>query len=319
MSTSIVPANVQLPAHLANKLGAPSALNSSIGGGLSSGVSIPRISIKGGRFRIMDGGVETVLQDLNLDVVIVGANPGITKLWFENAWTPDSESVGPDCYSMDGVRPATDSRNQQSNLCATCPQNVWGSKITPQGGKIKACADHKRLAVVAANDPTGPIYLLQVTPAALKGLNQYHKELSMRGIPAEIVRTKVSFDTSASFPKLNFGFGGFIDEDTLMALQDVLGSERVREVTGEEEMGLAPIQIEVAKPVLVKEVAKPVKAEPPAPPAASFGKPAATPAPVAAKPVKAEPPAAVAVPTGITGDDITKLLEDMNFNDDEAN
>ena len=121
-------------------------------------------------------------------------------------------------------------------MCASCPQNAWGSKITPQGQQVKACADQKRLAVVAADDPTGSVYLLQVTPGALKGLNSYQKELSTRGIPPEIVKTTISFDTDASYPKLKFSFGGFIDEAAQEAVDKLFGIDAVLTITGEKEI-----------------------------------------------------------------------------------
>jgi len=200
MSNAITLANVQVPSHLAQRVGVPSILAQSLAGGIGSGEATARISIKGSRFRIVEGGTETVLDSTSLDIVVVGANPRLSKTWYAKAWTPESEPASPDCFSMDGVSPDASSVEPQNDLCASCPQNAWGSKVTPQGKQIKACSDQKRLAVVSADDPTGPVYLLSVTPAALQGLSKYQKELSLRGIPAEIVRTRVSFDTDASFP-----------------------------------------------------------------------------------------------------------------------
>ena len=182
--SNIIPVNIQVPSHLAAKVGQPSALSQSIASGISSGQSFPRISIKGSRFRIIEDGTETVLDTTALDVVIVGANPKLSKTFYAKAWDKDAEPSAPDCYSLDGIKPHPESEKPQNDLCAQCPHNAWGSKIGPQGQQLKACTDQKRLAIVAADDPDGPIYLLQVTPAALKGLNAYHKELSMRGIPA---------------------------------------------------------------------------------------------------------------------------------------
>lgn len=256
--SNLIPTNIKIPAHLAKLMNQPSMLGDAISGGIGGGADFPRISIKGARFRIKDGDAETVLQETYLDVVIVGANPRLSKTWYAKAWTPDAEPAAPDCYSLDGVRPNADSVNIQNDLCATCPHNAWGSKITPQGQKVKACSDQKRLAVVAANDPTGPIYLLSVTPAALKGLNQYHSELKMRGIPVEGIKTRISFDTNASFPKLTFGFGGFLDEATVDAVSGLFGSSEVKQITGEEApAAMAPAEVEKPKPMLVKPKAAP--------------------------------------------------------------
>jgi hypothetical protein len=139
------------------------------------------------------------------------------------------------------------------------------------------------------------VYLLSVTPAALKGLNQYQKELSVRGIPPEIVKTKVSFDTDASFPKLKFGFGGFLDADTQQTVDELFGSEQVKEITGET----------VRQPVAVPQIARPAAAAPVAPkPAVKAAAPVEEPAPAPAPEQAATPkrgfgaskPAAAAAP-----------------------
>ena len=304
--TNIVPANIKVPAHLAARVGVQSALAQSLTGGLSSGggESYPRISIKGARFRIIDGDTETVLDSTTLEVVIVGANPRLSKIWYAKQWTPDAEPSAPDCYSLDGIGPDPQATNPQNDLCASCPQNAWGSKVTPQGQQIKACADQKRLAVVAADDPNGPVYLLQVTPAALKGLNQYQKELSVRGIPPEIVKTKVSFDTDASFPKLKFSFGGFLDEETQAVVDELFGSTKVKDITGETpRTAVAVPKIAAPAPVApkpavtvaeVEEVEAPIPAPAPAPVKRGFGaaKPEAKPKAAAPKATPAPTPAA---------------------------
>lgn len=298
--SNLIPTNIKIPAHLANRVGQPSALAQSLSGGIGGGEGFPRISIKGSRFRIKDGDAETVLQETALDIVIVGANPRLSKTWYAKQWTPDSEPAAPDCFSLDGIRPSADSTDPQNDLCATCPHNAWGSKVTPQGTKIKACGDQKRLAVVAADDPTGPIYLLQVTPAALKGLGQYQKELAMRGIAPEIVKTRITFDTDASFPKLMFGFGGFLDEEAMVAVDGLFGSPEVKQITGEEAAAsVQPIPVEKPKPQLVKAVPAPapVQEETAAEDEPPFDvDPAPAPAPKRGFGAKAAAPAAKAAP-----------------------
>ena len=294
----LIPTNIQVPAHLAHKVGQPSALAQSLSGGMATeGDSFPRISIKGARFRIVEGSNETVLDSNTLEAVIVGANPKLSKTWYEKAWTPDSEATAPDCFSLDGIGPHADSTKPQNDLCASCPQNAWGSKVTPQGQQIKACADQKRLAIVAADDPEGAVYLLQVTPAALKGLNAYQKELSVRGIAPEIVRTKISFDTNASFPKLTFGFGGFNDEATQAAVDKLFGTDEVKQITGEQAVPsvpkTAPAIEKQPEPVAPAPAPEPV-AEEPAPVKGFGAKKAAEPEAPKAK-VAEEPKPAPAV------------------------
>lgn len=317
--SNIIPANIKIPAHLAARVGVQSALAQSLTGGLSQGgEAFPRISIKGARFRIVDGDTETVLDSTTLDIVIVGANPRLSKTWYAKQWTKDAEPSAPDCFSLDGIGPDPQSTKPQNDLCASCPQNAWGSKVTPQGQQIKACADQKRLAVVAADDADGPIYLLQVTPAALKGLNQYQKELSVRGIPPEIVKTKVSFDTDASYPKLKFSFGGFLDEETQGTVDALFGSDQVKNITG--EVPRTPVSVpQIAPPkAAVKPVVAEVAPEPvveaaptPAPVKRGFGAAKTEAKPKAAKPAAAPAPAPAAQSASSLADEIAALVGEV--------
>jgi len=322
--SNIVPVNIQVPAHLAARVGVPSTLAASLTGGLSSGQSFPKISIKGSRFRIKEGDTETVLDATTLDVVIVGANPRLSKTWYAKSWDKDAEPQAPDCFSLDGVSPDPESSDPQNDLCASCPQNAWGSKVTDSGQQVKACSDNKRLAVVSADDPSGPVYLLSVTPAALKGLNQYQKELSVRGIPPEIVKTRVSFDTDASFPKLKFTFGGFLDADVQEVVDGLFGTDQVKEITGET----------LRTPVAVPQIAKvpapaPVAPKPAVKAAAPAVEPAPAPAPAqaaapkrgfgASKPAKpaAAPAAAAPAPQAAASlaDEIAALVGEVSADD----
>jgi len=165
---------------------------------------------------------------------------------------------------------------------------------------------------VAADDPTGPIYLLEVTPTALKSLNQYLRELFMRGLTPEVVRTNVSFDTTASFPKIQFKYGGLLPEETMESLDDVYTSDKVKEITGEAAPAVAtPVAIEKPAPVKaeVVEEAKPIrgfgvaKVKEPEEAPAPKGRPKAVP--------KAEPVAAVAD----IADEIASLLGEIDADD----
>jgi hypothetical protein len=87
----------------------------------------------------------------SLDVVLLKANPQLSKLYYSKAYA-EGDDGAPDCSSANGITPDSGVPNPQSASCAGCPQNVWGSKITPQGTKTKACADMRRLAVVPERD-----------------------------------------------------------------------------------------------------------------------------------------------------------------------
>jgi len=329
--SNIVPVNIQVPAHLAGRVGVPSVLGAALTGGLSSGQTFPKISIKASRFRIKEGDTETVLESTTLDVVVVGANPRLSKTWYAKQWDANAEPVAPDCFSLDGVSPDPESEDPQNDLCASCPHSAWGSKVTPTGQKVKACSDKKRLAVVAADDASGPVYLLEVTPAALKGLNQYQKELAVRGIPPEIVKTRVSFDTDASFPKLKFTFGGFLEADVQEVVDGLFGSEQVNEITGETlRTPVAVPKIAAPAPVAPKPAVKaaaPVEEPAPAPAPAQAAAPkrgfgaskAAAAAPAAAPAAKPAPAKAAPAPSAEAAtslaDEIAALVGEVSADD----
>jgi hypothetical protein len=322
--SNIVSLDAKVPAHLANRIGKPSALAEKLVGGISNGETWPRISIKGGRFRIKEGDAETVLQSTTIDVVIVGSNPRLSKTFYAKPWDPNAEVTAPDCSSMDGVAPDSNATAPQNDLCATCPHNAWGSKKGPQGQDLKACSDSKRIAVVSADDPSGPIYLMLVTPAALKDLNQYQKDLSHRGIAPELVRTRIGFDTNASFPKIKFGFGGWLNEEEIAAVDEVMTNPSIPEMTG-EKVKSAPTQIaapEKPKPQLVKAAPAPApveeEEEAPAPKRGFGAKTEAAPAPKVAAPKAAAPkakPQPVEVASSSLEDEIAAMLLDAP-NDD---
>lgn len=257
--TAIVPTNIQLPAHLSNRIGTPSTLAGAMTAGIG-GASFKRISIRGGRFRIRDGSNETVLPDTKLRAIIVGASPNMTKTYFKGTYNPKAEEKGPDCYSNDGVRPAADASDPQSQLCASCQHNVWGSKLSDTGGKMKACSDQKRLAIISADDPGSDpeVYLFQVTPAALNEFRQYGNLLASKGFPPELCITEISFDTNEAYPKATFKFGGFVDEAMVPVVDSLIGSPMVNEITGELPVAARIVeQPKAAKPSPVKVTKEP--------------------------------------------------------------
>jgi len=195
-----------------------------------------KLSIKDSKFHIVSDTLplgRATLETTSLDVIIIGANPNLAKQYYEGEWSNDRESNSPDCFSLDGKTPSENSVSPQNDVCVLCPHNAWGSGVTPQGHKVKACSDIKRLAIIFSDKPDGEVYLLQITPSSLKNLNAYQKTLSMRGIVPEIAKTTLSFDNEAGFPKLKFQFGGFVNKDTQVYVDSLLDSEKVKIVTGQ--------------------------------------------------------------------------------------
>lgn len=296
MSNQLV--TTKLPTHLAHLAANThlSGINAAAGAGISSG-GWPRISIKGSRFRLQSPqGEEVVVPQLYLDVIILDANPqNLQKIFYKGAYDPSVEDKAPDCYSDNGVGPSIKSTNPQCGTCAVCPHNAWGSKILPSGKQGKACADVKKLAVFVADNTNGPVLELRVPSASLKNLGEYVGALTKHGIPASAVVTRLTFDTSADYPKIVFqpammsdGSMPYINADQADDVMSVIGTEEVDQCTGKNDKPIDPAKL-LAAPV----AAAPVTPAPVVAPVAVFTPPPVT-VPVVA-PV-AQEAAAVAAP-----------------------
>lgn len=212
---------MQVPAHIAARIEARKAGTanmSAIAEALSGFASPPRISIRGSKYRLIENGIETVVG-AELDVVIVGANPHTSKVFFAGAYDPSAD-VRPDCSSADGKTPDANIDAPVCASCHQCPNNVLGSKITEQGSKSKLCNDVRYLAVVPAADPS-KVYSLNVSVMAMKPLRTYVQELGNYNIMPEEVVTSLGFDDDASYPLVTFSKGNFLPENAIEAIEAV--------------------------------------------------------------------------------------------------
>lgn len=314
MSTELIPLNVEVPAHIMTRERRGRALDALLP---TSSVPFPRISIKASRFRLVEGKSETVLSTPHLDVVVVAVNPKVSKTYYASAYNESEEAKGPLCASKDGIRPDKNIEDPQNDLCATCPHNVWGSASTGTGKPTTSCKSSRRLAVVSADAPDGPIYLLEVAASAFTDLKDYSRELKLRNFDLEVVRTRISFDPKASYPKLKFKFAGFLDEATIAAVDDRLDDPKIMQITGAatDENAEVPAVAEKPKPLLVTEAPKVVQ-----PVAAARGFASAPAAPAAPKPaVKAKPaPAPAPAPAADSlslADEIAALVNGLQADD----
>ena len=235
-----------VPAHIAARIAARQAgtmAQSSVMSAIVTGDGFqhPKISIRAGRYRLVEDGVETPVG-INLDVVIVGANPKVSKIFYAKPYDGSADGVRPDCFSNDGVKPDASVTAPVANGCANCPHNVLGSKITPSGAKSKMCGDQRHLAVVPAADPN-KVYALTVSVASMKNLREYFKELQNFGAVPEETVTELGFDDKVSFPKVTFTRKGFAPAGAMEKLDAIAQSDEVKEVvrliapTGQKALG----------------------------------------------------------------------------------
>jgi len=253
--------NLNVPDHIAKRIAArkQSGEHSSILDALTSTGGPPRISIRGVQFRLVQGSVETPVGR-NLDVVIVGSNTNVSKVYYGGKWNPEM-SAPPDCRSADGKTPDADVTEPECESCANCPNNVLGSAITENGKMTKKCADVRYLAVVSASDPS-KVYQLGVSVTAMKGLRAYANELQSFGLlPHEMV-TRLGFDDKASYPLVTFERGGWLGEKALAGVERITSSKK-EEIdyctrSGDQPALAAPAQAEaLPAPVETEEVPPP--------------------------------------------------------------
>lgn len=221
-----------VPAHIAARIAArqQSGTKSTVASAIvNDGPNIPRISIRAGRYRLVEDGVETTVG-VTLDTIIVGANPRVSKVFYGKAFDASASDVRPDCWSNDGLRPDVSVDKPVNAGCADCPHNVLGSKILPSGAKSKMCSDQRHLAIVPAADPT-KVYSLTVPVSGMKSLREYFKELGNFGVGPEEAITELGFDDTASYPKITFKHKGYVPEKAIERVDVLLTSDQVKVAT----------------------------------------------------------------------------------------
>lgn len=207
MSTAIDIFSSKLPAHVTN---AKSKAMQAMAGGLQGGFG-NRISLRNSKFRFIQGGSDIgASPDPTLEVVVFAMANSVQRMYYKGAYDPASKDP-PTCFSHDGKVPSDESPQKQSPQCATCPQNVKGSGRL---GNSKACAYKKRVVVLAPEDLEGPMYALDVNGMSMFGeqvesknlysFKGYYEKLTAHNMDIAAIVTKLSFDDSASVPKLHF-------------------------------------------------------------------------------------------------------------------
>lgn len=252
MTNNIVPFNqAALPAFMQQLAGAAN-INDQAAAGIG-GESIDHISIKGGRFHIIRAGQQPqTLELFALRVIIVHANPGVTKAYYDSPWNPDQDAEAPACSSDDGVTPRADSPRPQCGTCAVCPQNQFGSKVNQQTQKeSKACTDKKCIAIVTPGNEAGEMLRLQIPTMAMKDFGAFLRGLP--NVPYYAVVTEITFDTTVSYPKIKFRPVDYISEQafpTVLARHTSDEAKMFAGVAGTTAMRAlqAPVQQALAAP-----------------------------------------------------------------------
>lgn len=312
MSNDIMKAPSNMPAELMKEFGGGANDLMSGGGGF------PVMSIRASKFRVKANGEEGMLKNEqgdplgSVEVVILWSQAGLSKNYYAKAYA-EGDSSAPNCFSLEGDRPDSQSESKQSASCATCPHAVFGSRITPSGTKAKACADSKRMVVTFAgnmdNEEFGGPMLLRVPAASLKGLRQFAQRLNGRNMDFRAIVTKLSFDQEVSFPKLVFKEMRWLTEDELRSALELRNHPNVQAIMGgASEIGTnAPAlgdDFDTSVPPPSAALLAQMNGEAPAAPAAAPAPAKAAPKKAAAK--KATPPKAE--------EELGSILNDLELN-----
>ena len=179
--------------------------------GVAGGFAI--LSFRGSKWRIKASGEEVLVTNEDgearpsVELIFLKASPDISKVFYDHKYVEGSDDP-PTCMSVNGIIPDADSTTPQAPSCAACPHNQWGSRMTDDGRKAKACQDSRRIAVVPMGDIENEQYggpmLLRVPAASLNDLKSYGVGMKNKGFPYNTIVTRVGFDPDASYPKLTF-------------------------------------------------------------------------------------------------------------------
>lgn len=125
--------------------------------------------------------------------------------FYEGAYDPKNISP-PACFAIGtkptALVPSDSSPVKQATECGKCPMNQFGSS-----GNGKACKNSRVLAVLPPDaDEDTPIWLLNVSPTALKAFDSYVTSIArtFQAPPVGVV-TQVSFDENSTYASLRFG------------------------------------------------------------------------------------------------------------------
>jgi hypothetical protein len=136
-----------------------------------------------------------------LDLVIVDFV--FRNEYYEGAFDPNN-ITSPVCFAIHPNQkemvPSSNSPDKQCEDCASCPANQFGS-----AGKGKACKNTVVMAVLPPEaDADTPLWLLKVSPTALKGFSGYISALNrMEVAPIQMV-VEVGFNPAETFASLTF-------------------------------------------------------------------------------------------------------------------
>lgn len=164
---------------------------------------------------------ELSLNELPVEAVIAMAMTN-ERSYYSN----DGELI---CVSHDGIEPETvlaPDCTPQAKKCAVCVHNQWGSSITPNGKRGKACTNYGTLWLLAGGK-LATLFLLRVPATSLTAFKNYVKALVARDLKPDDVVTKIETIQSGSYPQLTFRHIRILEDGELDAMEKSEKKSRV--------------------------------------------------------------------------------------------
>jgi hypothetical protein len=233
--------------HMRARSASGKGLNNNFADGIRD--AFPILSIKGKVFRVRVNGEEQALLDPNtrqplpfLDVVLVNASPQLSKTYYAKGFV-DGDLNPPDCWSLDSVTPDRSVANKMAPLCANCPMNAFGSRITDNGKQAKACQDARRVAVIMPHQLDGNeqmLMLLRVPQSSLKNLKVYAHMLERHQMEPGACITRLAFDYQEAFPKLLFNFVSPLNDQQYDKVIDIAEAPNTNLMLAAPDFEVAP-------------------------------------------------------------------------------
>jgi len=149
----------------------------------------------------------------NLEVVVL--DWAYHYSYFKDDYNPNVAQK-PVCFavgqSVSTMTPSDNSPEKQNDVCATCWANQFGSG----NGNAKACKNQVDLAVqIAEAGPESQVYVVSISPTALKNWKTYVDLLNSRDYQEIQVVTRLGFDDNVAYDKFTFAAARKVPKDEL--------------------------------------------------------------------------------------------------------
>lgn len=186
--------------------------------------------------------------------LFVGYNTNMSKQYFNDGKL--------ECYSNNGVSPASSCGNPQSQYCKGCVKQMYGSG-TAFGKKAKACTEVRKVAVLLHNEQTktwdADVTYLNLTATSNSdldttkkyaskewfGFEQYleHLESNRPGTPPQSYVVEINVCTDAEYNMMKFKPIRFVNTEELELLTKASDKPIVGKILGTSETPVSDVHI----------------------------------------------------------------------------